>query len=85
MKNKKHPAGEGVEEQWHVRLWRVCNGRRQESAMASENCKSSHMAATILGWAARRDELKRPGHERSCAVLKTLSSTLKQWEATTGF
>lgn len=29
------------------------------------------MAATMLGWAARRDELKRPGHERSCAVLKT--------------
>lgn len=42
--------------------------------MASENCKSSHMAATMVGWAARRDELKRPGHERSCAVLKTLSS-----------
>lgn len=44
--------------------------KEQESAVASGNSKSSHTMATM--WVAWRDELKRPGHERSYAVLKTL-------------
>lgn len=52
-------------------LWSEYKGRRQERVMASGSCKSSHMAATVSRRATRREELQRPGHGTSCAVLKT--------------
>lgn len=54
-------------------------GGREHNALG--HCKSCHIAATVLGWVARRDEFTKVGHERSLTVLKVLRSALKPCKA----
>lgn len=84
LTDKEHPGREGG--QRHVRLWSKCKGRRRgRRHVASGNSKSSHVAAALLGAGSKVNEFRRPGHERSYAMLQTLRPSLKQWEATAGF
>lgn len=59
----------------------VCTEAKGREHNALGNCKSCLVAATGLGWVARRDEFTKVGHERSLDVLKVLISALMLWEA----